>query len=95
MSFEVSRYQYDPNGRVRDAMAHIWTALVPEPRAALDAHFGGCRLTSRYHARYLAYMIRQAVNGTTLMLYEPESTLYAAHTAMRLHSTPLRLFRSK
>ena len=34
------RYQYDPNGRVRDAMAHIWVALVPEPRAALDAHFG-------------------------------------------------------
>jgi hypothetical protein len=21
-------------------MAHIWAALVPEPRAALDAHFG-------------------------------------------------------
>ena len=34
------RYQYDPNGRVRDAMTHIWAALVPEPRAALDAHFG-------------------------------------------------------
>ena len=38
--FRGSRYQYDPNGRVRDAMAHIWTALVPEPRVALDAHFG-------------------------------------------------------
>ncbi len=36
----MRRYQYDPNGRVRDAMSHIWTALVPEPRAALDAHFG-------------------------------------------------------
>ena len=34
------RYQYDPNGRVRDAMSHIWAALVPEPRTALDAHFG-------------------------------------------------------
>lgn len=34
------RYQYDPNGRVRDAMAHIWAALVPEPKVALDAHFG-------------------------------------------------------
>lgn len=34
------RYQYDPNGRVRDAMTHIWAALVPEPRAALDTHFG-------------------------------------------------------
>ena len=36
----VIRYQYDPNGRVRDAMAHIWAALVPEPKVALDAHFG-------------------------------------------------------
>ena len=36
----MCRYQYDPNGRVRDAMSHIWAALVPEPKVALDAHFG-------------------------------------------------------
>jgi proteasome component ECM29 len=36
----AGRYQYDPNARVRDAMAHIWRALVPEPKKALEAHFG-------------------------------------------------------
>ncbi len=35
----AGRYQYDPNVRVRDAMTHIWRALVPEPRKALEAHF--------------------------------------------------------
>ncbi|KAK9834910.1 hypothetical protein WJX81_007994 [Elliptochloris bilobata] len=36
---KLYRYQYDPNARVRDAMTHIWRALVPEPRKALEAHF--------------------------------------------------------
>jgi hypothetical protein len=33
------RYQYDPNPRVREAMGAIWRALVPEPRAAVEAHW--------------------------------------------------------
>ena len=37
--WQLCRYQYDPNPRVRDAMAYIWRALVPEPRKALEAHF--------------------------------------------------------
>lgn len=36
---KLYRYQYDPNPRVRDAMAHIWRALVDNPKEALDAHF--------------------------------------------------------
>ena len=38
-AWQLCRYQYDPNLRVRDAMAYIWRALVPEPRKALEAHF--------------------------------------------------------
>lgn len=33
------RYQYDPNPRVSEAMSHIWHALVPEPKKAVDASF--------------------------------------------------------
>lgn len=33
------RFQYDPNPKVREAMGAIWRALVPEPRAAVDAHW--------------------------------------------------------
>jgi proteasome component ECM29 len=36
---KLYRYQYDPNPRVRDAMTHIWHALVDEPKQALDEHF--------------------------------------------------------
>ena len=34
-----SRYQYDPNPRVSEAMSHIWHALVPEPKKTVDANF--------------------------------------------------------
>ncbi|PRW21127.1 proteasome-associated ECM29-like protein isoform X1 [Chlorella sorokiniana] len=33
------RYLYDPNGKVRDAMAHIWHALLDDPKAAVTQHF--------------------------------------------------------
>lgn len=36
---KLYRYQYDPNPRVRDAMSHIWRALVDEPKKALEEHF--------------------------------------------------------
>ncbi|KAK9795879.1 hypothetical protein WJX73_005986 [Symbiochloris irregularis] len=36
---KLYRYQHDPNPRVREAMTHIWQALVPDQRTALDAHF--------------------------------------------------------
>ncbi|KAK9810293.1 hypothetical protein WJX72_008148 [[Myrmecia] bisecta] len=36
---KLYRYQYDPNGRVRDSMAHIWRALVAEPKKTVDEHF--------------------------------------------------------
>lgn len=36
---KLYRYQYDPNPRVRDAMTHIWRALVDDPKQALDSHF--------------------------------------------------------
>lgn len=39
MHAPLIRYQYDPNPRVREAMAAIWRALVPEPRAAVEAHW--------------------------------------------------------
>ena len=57
------RYQYDPNGRVRDAMAHIWTALVPEPRAALDAHFG--TFLSEPHYATCVCVITRGHNSTS------------------------------
>jgi len=37
---KLYRYQYDPNLRVRDAMAAIWRALVPEPREAIEKQWG-------------------------------------------------------
>lgn len=33
------RSLYDPQPKVRDAMKHIWTALVDDPRAELTKHF--------------------------------------------------------
>ena len=36
---KLYRYQYDPNVRVRDAMSHIWRALVAEPKKTVDQHF--------------------------------------------------------
>uniref|UniRef100_A0A1J3GWL5 Proteasome-associated protein ECM29-like protein n=1 Tax=Noccaea caerulescens TaxID=107243 RepID=A0A1J3GWL5_NOCCA len=32
------RYQYDPDKNVQDAMAHIWKALIQDPRKAVDEH---------------------------------------------------------
>ena len=37
---KLYRYQYDPNARVRESMAHIWRALVAEPKKTVDQHFG-------------------------------------------------------
>jgi proteasome component ECM29 len=34
------RYQFDPNGKIRDAMRHIWLAVLDNPAASLTAHFG-------------------------------------------------------
>ncbi len=31
---KLYRYQYDPAPRVRDAMGHIWRALVDDPKKA-------------------------------------------------------------
>ena len=36
---KLYRYQYDPNVRVRDAMSHIWRALIAEPKKTVDQHF--------------------------------------------------------
>ncbi|PSC71704.1 proteasome-associated ECM29-like protein [Micractinium conductrix] len=33
------RYLYDPNGKVRDAMSHIWHALLDDPKAAVAQNF--------------------------------------------------------
>lgn len=33
------RYLYDPNGKVRDAMAHIWHALLDDPKASVTQNF--------------------------------------------------------
>jgi proteasome component ECM29 len=32
------RYQYDPDKNVQDAMAHIWKALIQDPKKAVDEH---------------------------------------------------------
>ncbi|GAB4815511.1 hypothetical protein N2152v2_002557 [Parachlorella kessleri] len=34
------RYLYDPNGKVRDAMSHIWHALLDDPKRSIAQHFG-------------------------------------------------------
>eukprot|EP00873_Tetraselmis_striata_P043262 jgi/Tetstr1/463526/TSEL_008405.t1 len=36
---KLYRYQYDPNPRVSEAMSHIWHALVPDPKATVDANY--------------------------------------------------------
>lgn len=36
---KLYRMQFDSNKGVQEAAAAIWTALVPEPRKTLDAHF--------------------------------------------------------
>jgi hypothetical protein len=36
MTISNPRYQHDPNPRVRDAMVHIWRALVDEPKKTVD-----------------------------------------------------------
>lgn len=36
---KLYRYQHDPNPRVRDAMIHIWRALIDNPKQAVDEHF--------------------------------------------------------
>ena len=36
---KLYRYQHDPNPRVRDAMTHIWRALIDNPKQAVDEHF--------------------------------------------------------
>ncbi|KAF7852405.1 hypothetical protein BT93_L0950 [Corymbia citriodora subsp. variegata] len=33
------RYQYDPDKNVQDTMAHIWKALVKDPKRTIDEHF--------------------------------------------------------
>ncbi|EFN52702.1 hypothetical protein CHLNCDRAFT_138705 [Chlorella variabilis] len=33
------RYLYDPNGKVRDAMSHIWHALLDDPKASVTQNF--------------------------------------------------------
>lgn len=38
---KLYRYQHDPNARVRDSMAHIWRALVADPKKAVDENFKG------------------------------------------------------
>lgn len=36
---KLYRMQYDPSPGMRDAMGHIWRALVAEPKKATDEHF--------------------------------------------------------
>lgn len=33
---KLLRHQYDPSKAIQDAMAHIWRALVPEPKKTID-----------------------------------------------------------
>lgn len=35
------RFLYDPNGKVRDAMGHIWHALLDDPKASVTQNFDG------------------------------------------------------
>eukprot|EP00899_Mesostigma_viride_P010697 jgi/Mesvir1/19629/Mv09917-RA.4 len=37
---KLFRLQFDPNPRIAEAMGHIWKALVPDTRKAVDQYFG-------------------------------------------------------
>ncbi|KAJ7569419.1 hypothetical protein O6H91_01G077400 [Diphasiastrum complanatum] len=36
---KLFRYQYDPNKRIQEAMGHIWTSLVAEPKLVIQEFF--------------------------------------------------------
>ena len=72
------RYRFDPNTNVRNAMNDIWSALVKEPTATINAHFDTIMNDLLKHILGREWRVRQAscaaiadlIQGRRLEMYE-------------------------
>ena len=76
------RYRFDPNANVRSAMNDIWTAVVADPAATIDAHFDSILtdllkniLTKEWRTRQACCAaIADLIQGRPLDAYEKRLT---------------------